>query len=62
MALPYRKDLIPKHRRGAEVLLESVEWRPELLTAEQLASCRSLYFLDDPRSIADLVSAGEVKP
>jgi hypothetical protein len=62
MALPYSDKLIPHHRRGCEVLLESVDYCPELLTAEQLAACRALYFLDDPRSIAELVIAEVLQP
>ena len=61
MAPPYRSSFIPHHRRGAEVLLESVDWNLDLLTAEQVAACRTLYFLDDNRSVEQLIIDGELQ-
>lgn len=62
MTLPWRRDFIPHKRRGAEVLIESVRGDVSLLTAEQVAAIRHLYYLDDPRTTAELVIAGAIQP
>jgi predicted DNA binding protein len=62
MSLPYRSDIIPHHRRGCEVLLESVDFEIDQLTPEQLAAIRKAYYLDDPRSIRELVESGDLQP
>ena len=61
LVLPYSPDFIPHHRRGAEALLASVQWDPERLTHQQQAAIALLYFLNDPRSVADRVRAGEAE-
>ena len=61
MALPYSDKIIPHHRRGAEVLLESADFDIGQLSAEQLAAIRRIYALDDPRTIADRVVAGDLE-
>ena len=60
MALPYSDKFIPHHRRGAEVLLESVDFELDELTPEQIAACRALYFLDDDRTVEQRVQAGSI--
>ena len=60
MSLPYNPDLIPRARRGAEVLLESVGFDPDQLTETQRQAIRKLYRLDDSRSIEQLIQAGEI--
>lgn len=56
--LPYQPDFIPHHRRGAEVLLESAGWDLEILSPEQITAIRSLYSLDDDRSLEQRVRDG----
>lgn len=58
MVLDYHIDLIPQRRRGCEVLLESVNYDLDKLSPEQTAAIRALYFLDDDRTVEQLVKAG----
>lgn len=61
MSRPFDPSLIPRTRRGVEVLLEAADFDLELLSCEQLQSIRKLYFLDDARPFAELIRAGKVR-
>jgi hypothetical protein len=60
MTLPYSDKFIPIRRRGAMVLLESVDYDVDFLTVDQLAAVRILFWLEDGRTIRELVLAGEL--
>jgi hypothetical protein len=65
MTPPWRPNFIPEKRRGAENLIDSVDGDLTLLTTEQIAAIRALYFLDPPESemsVADLVRLGRLQP
>ena len=51
MVLPYRRDIIPHHRRGAINLLESIGYDSENLNPDQLTAIRQIFFLDDNRTV-----------
>lgn len=55
MARPYSDKIIPHHRRGCEVLLESVNYNLSLLTAAQITACREIYHLDDDLTIEQII-------
>jgi hypothetical protein len=61
MVLSYRPDFIPRTRRGAEVLLESAGWDPDILTPEQIAAIKDLYHINgDDRFVSDLIREKEL--
>jgi hypothetical protein len=62
MALPYSSKLIPETRTGAFALLESAGFEPNRLTEPQRQAIRRLYFLEDNRSVEQLVRDGEILP
>jgi hypothetical protein len=51
---------LPERRPGIFLLLEAVE--PENLTPAQVARIRELLFLDDPRTVQELVEQGIIHP
>ena len=56
MVLPF----LPDNRTQALALLRAVDDEIDQLTPEQRARLRELYYLDDPRSVADRIRSGEV--
>jgi hypothetical protein len=62
MPLSYRSDLIPRKRAGAFALLESAGYNLSRLTPAQIRTIRDLFFLDDPRTVEQLIHDGEVQP
>jgi hypothetical protein len=55
--LPYSPDFIPLKRRGAEKLLESVDYDLDLLTEDQISAVRRLYFLDSDLTVMEQIQA-----
>jgi hypothetical protein len=60
--VPYPVGAIPETRTNFLSLLRHYGDGVAALSPAQLAAARRLYFLDDLRSIAQLVRAGEIQP
>jgi len=58
MAQPF----IPENRSQALSILRAVDDDPDQLPEEQWQAIRRLYFLDDDRTVEQLIRDGEVKP
>lgn len=59
MALPFDPNFIPERRRGCEALIDSLV-DVEQLNPEQIAAIRLIYALDDDRSVAERMKAGDL--